>query len=118
MKSRNISAIVIVLFLLFGGLFVGIGNTHISANEINNNASGNPLTHSSVFSSSLRTPYMNIPYAPGSISRNLSIAYNGQMSVMVAFKLSHQNQLNSFLSNLSNPSSSQYHKYLNRSEFN
>ena len=64
-----------------------------------------------------KTPYVNIPYAPGSISRNLSNAYNGQMSVMVTFKLSHQSQLNSFLSNLSNPSSSQYHKYLNRSEF-
>ncbi len=61
--------------------------------------------------------YISVPYAPGTLSKNLSSAYNGKMSVMVTFKLSNQSQLNSFLSNLSNPSSPQYHKYMSRSEF-
>jgi len=62
-------------------------------------------------------PNVMVPYAQNSVSPNGSVPYTGTMNVMVTFSLSNQSKLNSLLSNLSNPLSKQYHRYLTRSEF-
>lgn len=44
-------------------------------------------------------------------------SYNGMLHVLVTFNLAHQDALNRFLAELSNPVSPLYHKYINRTEF-
>ncbi|MEM3862292.1 MAG: S53 family peptidase, partial [Thermoplasmatales archaeon] len=58
-----------------------------------------------------------VPYAPGSVSSATTGLYKGEMHIMVTFKLSNESRLLSYLSNLSNPVSSQYHKYLSKKAF-
>ncbi|MEM1614278.1 MAG: protease pro-enzyme activation domain-containing protein, partial [Thermoplasmatales archaeon] len=61
---------------------------------------------------------MNIvPYAPGSVSSATKGLYKGEMHIMVTFRLSNESRLLSYLSNLSNPYSSQYHRYLSKKAF-
>ncbi|MCL5783378.1 MAG: protease pro-enzyme activation domain-containing protein [Candidatus Thermoplasmatota archaeon] len=47
----------------------------------------------------------------------VSSDYKGKMHIDIIFNFSNQNGLMSFLSNLSDPSSSQYHKYLTGNQF-
>ena len=55
--------------------------------------------------------------APDSVVKGISPAYKGTVTAMVTFSLSNQSRLSSLLSNLSNPNSEVYHKFLTRSEF-
>ncbi|WP_393972110.1 protease pro-enzyme activation domain-containing protein [Oxyplasma meridianum] len=63
--------------------------------------------------------YKALPYTSVDLKNETSILgpYNGNVTVMITIRLSHENQLLSFLSNLSNPASPQYHKYLTQAEF-
>ncbi|MEM0134271.1 MAG: S53 family peptidase [Thermoplasmatales archaeon] len=89
------------------------------ANASNNKLGSFPNVEniSSPASSYINTQMTSIPYAPHSVSTNTFNHYKGEMNVMISFKLSNESKLLSYLSNLSNPNSPQYHKYLSREEF-
>lgn len=65
----------------------------------------------------LSEPFMQVPVSARSVSPNASVSYNGSLSVLVTFSLSNQSRLNSYLSNLSNSASPEYHKYSTAKEF-
>ena len=65
----------------------------------------------------LSEPFMQVPVSARSVSPNASVSYNGSLSVLVTFSLSNQSRLNSYLSNLSNSASPEYHKYITAKEF-
>ncbi len=58
-----------------------------------------------------------VKYAPGSVQIGLSHQFPGNVNVLVTFSLQNQSRLNSFLANLSNPNSPQYHQYISRGTF-
>lgn len=51
------------------------------------------------------------------VQKNYSTPYNGTVHVMVTFRLTNQSRLSALLSNLSDPQSDQYHRFLTRREF-
>lgn len=65
----------------------------------------------------LSEPFMEVPVSAGSVSPNASVTYNGSMSVLVTLSLTNQSRLNSYLANLSDPNSPEYHKYITREQF-
>ncbi len=113
-KNKRIATVfalsfaLIMIFSASGAIF-----TPVAAGANMHSQSGNNIKSVNYFKSA----YMQIPYAAGSVSKAASRAYNGKISVMVSLRISHQSQLNSLLYNISDKSSPQYHKYLNRSEF-
>jgi subtilase family serine protease len=58
-----------------------------------------------------------VKYAPGSVQSGLAHQFSGNVNVLVTFSLQNQSRLNSFLANLSNPNSPQYHQYISRGTF-
>lgn len=87
----------------------------ISSSEI-------PGTH---VSSGMGVPYngqnlgnrVNIACAQNLTARSGNGTYGGPMNVLVTFSLQNKTRLSDYLSNLVNPQSSLYHKYLTRKQF-
>ena len=65
----------------------------------------------------LSEPFVQVPVSEGSVSPYSSVPYNGSASILVTFSLSNQSRLNSYLANLSDPKSPEYHKYITAEEF-
>lgn len=91
---------IVSLFLLSGLYHGGPHNSSISSSDIQVQGS----------------TYRAVSFV-GTVT-NASVDYSGNMNVVLIFNFSHQNGLNDLLSNLSNPYSSQYGKYLTASQFN
>jgi len=58
-----------------------------------------------------------IPIAQSDVHKGFYPAYNGRVSVMLTFSFNNQSRLVSLLSNLSNPKSAEFHKFMTRSQF-
>lgn len=58
-----------------------------------------------------------VPHAPTPLVPATSTNFTGNVNVFIAFKIKNQSALSSYLSNLSDPGSAQYHHYINKSEF-
>ncbi len=63
------------------------------------------------------TSLVSVPYGNYTFNSTYVSPYMGKMTLFITFQLNHQSKLNSFLSNLSNPFSPQFHHYISRSEF-
>ncbi|MGC8609540.1 MAG: S53 family peptidase, partial [Thermoplasmata archaeon] len=64
-----------------------------------------------------RENFISIPVTRGTVQKTPASPYNGTISVFLTFSFSNQSRLNSMLSNLSNPNSAEYHKFMTRSQF-
>lgn len=84
----------------------------VSAFQVNNAYINHPVTENII-----STPTGYVPVAFNGQIIPVGSDYNGKMHIDIIFNFSNQNGLTSFLSNLSNPSSSQYHKYLTGNQF-
>lgn len=58
-----------------------------------------------------------VPLAPFSIKGNLSFDYNGLVNLLITFKFNNETELSNYLSQLSDRSSPNYHKYITQQEF-
>ena len=118
-KSTNFLILVIVAIMILSSFGIAIGALphHDTGNTGNGNPVASYITSSSGLNGSSTAQLLAVPVAANSVSSSTGQSYNGNISVLVTFNLTHRQQLNSLLSNLSNPESAQYHKYLSRSEF-
>ncbi len=110
--SRYLALVVIILFLLIEifpfGYSQGISSS--SQNTVQPNASY-------ANQAPVILTYLPVAIPSGSINTNATVPYNQVINVLVSFSLSNQTRLNSYISNLSNPDSNNYHHYLTRNEF-
>lgn len=112
-KKILIVSLLIVIAFLFSGLSVFDQGMNFSPNlsglrTVNANAVSIPQA-------SLRM--VPVSASNNSTSSSSKIPYDGDTSVMVTFSFQNQSILSSLLSNLSNPNSSQYHRFITRSQF-
>lgn len=106
-KGRPEKKYVAIISIAIAFLFLFSGAYHDGSHE-----SANTTVKSQIQSGA----YTDISFL-GTVS-NSSTSYTGNMNVVLIFNFTHQNRLNGLLSNLSNPASPQYGKYLSASEFN
>ena len=109
-RSRKIEAILLITITIVSSIsltaaFSGSGNAFDRASAVPAHALGLSINR-------LAETYVGVPYAPGSISHNVSGIYNGPMSVIVTFKLTNESRLTTFLSDVSNPASPLYRDYM------
>ncbi len=104
----------IVILMIFSSFTV------LSANQ---SASMNSTAHTNFVENERKIlcselgPRTELPYrvSPG---KNISGgSYEGEMNVMITFKLQNESRLEGYLTDISNPSSSLYHHYITRSQF-
>ena len=111
--------LLIVVIMLFSSVFA-VGNMFSTQQSIGNS---NPVGRVSIGMENNvvfqldQERFISFPVAPLSVDKSISKAYNGSISILITFSLTNQSRLNSLLSNLTNPESSDYHKYITRSEF-
>ena len=121
-KNRNrtifsIIAFAVVLLMILSSLSLAFSNT---SSHLSVQSSAAVQTNASSFTNATvnQVPtLMPVPAVPNSVSSNTGQYYNGNIAVLVTFKLSHTSELQALLSNLSNPESPQYHKFLTKSQF-
>ena len=118
-KKALFLSLLIVVIMLFSSAFA-VGNMFGSQQSTGNS---NPFGRVSIGMENNvvfqldQERFISVPVAPLSVDKNISNAYNGSISVLITFSLTNQSRLNSLLSNLTNPESPEYHKYITRSEF-
>lgn len=114
LSKKTVVAIVAAFMLLtsFSVLISAqLGNT---PTPLPGNSSGT-VSHSST--PTYNGPMVAVATPPQAISTMNNISYNGNVNVLVTFKLSNQSELNNFLSDLSNKASPLYHHYITRQQF-
>ncbi len=114
-KNRIIKIFaILVVTVMIGSAFYMVNENHqgfqSNSNIVNSKIATKPL---SIQASKM----VMVPFEPGSVMKSGGTHYDGNAQVMVSFKFANQSLLNGYLSNLSNPSSQYYHKYLTQSEF-
>ena len=118
-KKALVLTLFIVVIMLFSSAFA-VGNMFGSQLNRGNSTPVEMATlgmdNNAVFELD-QEHFISVPVAPLSIDKGISKAYNGSISVLITFSLTNQSRLNSLLSNLTNPESPEYHKYITRSEF-
>lgn len=113
-KGRMIvGALIIVIVMLLSGISV-LDN---GINSLDNHSRGTSVSHGVAVISGAELQMVPVAASYGSLVNDAQTPYSGNIDVMVTFSLHNQSRLSAFLSNLSNPHSSQFHKYLTRSQF-
>ena len=108
-----VGALLIVIVMLLSGISV-LDN---GINSLNFHNRGTPVSHSAAVIPNTELQMVPVAASYGSLANDAKTPYSGNISVMVTFSFQNQSRLNTFLSNLSNPYGSQFHKYLTRSQF-
>ncbi len=112
-------SLLVVVIMLFSSAFA-VGNmfgTQQSTTYSNPVEKATVVMENNVVFQLDQERFISVPVAPLSVDKSISKGYNGSISVLITFSLNNQSRLNSLLSNLTNPESSAYHKYITRSEF-
>ena len=112
-RIMMVGALLIVIVMLLSG----VSALYNGANSLGNHSGGTSVSHSVAVISNAEMRMVPVVASNGSLGNDVQTPYSGNITVMVTFSFHNQSRLSTFLSNLSNPSSPQYHKYLTRSQF-
>ena len=117
-KMNLVLALFVVVIMVFSSAFT-VGNLSGSQHRTASNTvyKSSPSLKNDVLSQLDQERFSPVPAAPSSVEKGLSASYNGSISVMITFSFNNQSRLNSLLSNLSNPESTGYHRFITRSQF-
>ena len=117
-KKMIAIALLVVLIMVLSSAFAG-GNMLSTRTMTTSNAipNSNSIKYNIVSQQLDKEKFSIVPTSPSSVDSSISTAFNGSVSVIVTFSFNNQSRLNSLLSNLSNPESSGYHKFMTRSQF-
>ncbi len=108
-----VGALLIVIVMLLSGISI-LDN---GINSLNLHNRGIPVSHSVAVIPNTELQMVPVAASYGSLANDAQTPYSGNISVMVTFSFQNQSRLSTFLSNLSDPYGSQFHKYLTRSQF-
>lgn len=112
--SVRLLAILIASIMLFSSTAVLLSYQPSNPNNSKSTGVSDTGNASTLIGNTQRIPVPSIPVPQPALT---SIPYTGSVNLFISFSIAHQSQLSSFLSNLSNPQSSQYHHYISRSQF-
>lgn len=112
--SIKIVAIVIASIMLFSSTAV-ILSYHTPDSRVSSATTAPDLANAST--STVNSQRMPVPAIPVPAPTSTASPYTGSVNLFISFSIAHQSRLSSFLSDLSNPQSSQYHHYITRSQF-
>ena len=114
-RKKILISTILVGIMVFSSFALSINNQFSESDGLSG-SSHNSFTSGHNFTVNLG-PREYIPYHISTRGLSKNATYYGMMNVMITFKLQNTSSLNLYLSNLQNPSSQLYHKYLTREQF-
>lgn len=112
-KKSLVLVIAAIMVITSFSALISIQGSHSYASVSGKNLNGNPTGQNPESFG----PMVEVATPPQAISTSSNVSYNGNVNVLVTFKLSNQTELNNFLSELSDKASPLYHKYITRQQF-